>query len=296
MTARAAPRLALAVALVLSAGAAVAGAQHRGHGTEQEKPRPAPAHEHEHPPGDQPVQPPPPPEGLPVITDEDRAAAFPDLHGQHTVHDRSVHFFVLFDQMEWQGGRGAPAVSWDTTGWIGGDVTRFWFRTEGEAEHGRLEAVEAHALYGRAIAPWWDLVAGIRQDFRPGPARTWAAVGIQGLAPYWFEVEATAYLGPGGRTHFRLETEYELLFTNRLILQPLLELDFFGKADPERGLGRGLSSGEAGLRLRYEIRRELAPYVGLTWERVFFGTADLARAEGRETRSTKLALGLRTWF
>jgi copper resistance protein B len=102
----------------------------------------------------------------------------------------------------------------------------------------------------------------VRQDFRPGDPQTWAAVGIQGLAPYWFEVEATGYVGAGGRTAAKLEVEYELLFTNRLILQPLVELELYGKSDPERGIGRGLSSLETGLRLRYEIRREFAPYVG----------------------------------
>ena len=106
-------------------------------------------------------------------------------------------------------------------------------------EGGDLAEAQAHAPYGRAIHRWWDVVAGVRQDFRPGPARTWAAVGVQGLAPYWFEVEATAYIGESGRTHFRFETEYELLLTNRLVLQPLVELEIYGKSDPERGIGAG---------------------------------------------------------
>jgi copper resistance protein B len=232
---------------------------------------------------------------LPPITDEDRAAAFPELNGQHTVHDNAVHAFVLVDQLEWQGG-GESGLSWDSRGWIGRDIDRFWFRTEGEAADGDVGSAEVHALYGRAIARWWDIVAGVRHDFRPGPSRTWAAVGIQGLAPYWFEVEATAYVGESGRTAFRFETEYELLLTNRLVLQPLLEIDVYGKDDPERGIGAGLSSGEAGLRLRYEIRRELAPYVGVVWSRRFFGTADLAREAGEEVGDTRLVVGVRTWF
>jgi copper resistance protein B len=238
----------------------------------------------------------PAPHGLPPITDEDRKAAFPELHGQHTVHDDAIFTYVLFDQLEWQAGDGASGLSWDNKGWVGGDINRFWFRTEGEAEDGDLADAEAHALYGRAIARWWDLVVGVRQDMRPGPARTWAAVGLQGLAPYWFEVEATAYVGESGRTHFRLESEYELLLTNRLVLQPLVELDIYGKSDPERDLGAGLSSMDAGLRLRFEVRREFAPYVGVTWNRKFFGTADLAKAEGEGTSSTRLALGVRVWF
>ena len=121
-------------------------------------------------------------------------------------------------------------------------------------------------------------------------------MGIQGLAPYWFEVEATAYVGAGGRTHFRFEGEYELLLTNRLIFQPLLEVEVYGKADPERGIGAGISTAEAGLRLRYEFRREFAPYLGVTWQRKFFGTADAARAAGEETGGARLAVGLRFWF
>ena len=185
---------------------------------------------------------------------------------------------------------------WDNQGWIGQDVNRFWFRTEGESESGDLAAAEAHALYGRAIARWWDLVVGLRQDIKPGPARTWAAVGIQGLAPYWFEVEATAYVGEGGRTHLKVETEYDLLLTNRLVLQPLVEADIFGRSDEARGIGAGLSSMEAGLRLRYEVRREFAPYLGVTWNRKFFGTADLAEAAGEDTGGARLALGVRVWF
>jgi copper resistance protein B len=237
------------------------------------------------------------PAGVPPVTDEDRAAAFPKLQQRgHTVHDGATHSYVLFDQLELQAGAGATAGSWDNRGWIGGDVHRFWFRTEGEVERGDLSAAQAHALYGRPIHRWWDVVAGVRQDFRPGPGRTWAAVGIQGLAPYWFEVEATAYVGESGRTHVRLETEYELLLTNRLVLQPLVELDIFGKSDPERHIAAGLSSGEFGLRLRYEIRRELAPYLGVTWNRKFFGTADLARAAGEETGGARFATGIRVWF
>jgi len=236
------------------------------------------------------------PDGLPPVTDEDRAAAFPTLNGQHTVHDDGINSFVLFDQLEWQGGDGATVLNWDTNGWVGRDVNRFWFRTEGEGDDDRLENAQAHALYGRAIHPWWDIVAGLRQDLGPGPDRTWAAFGIQGLAPYWFEVEATGYLGAGGRTHFRLEAEYELLLTNRLVLQPLTELEIYGKSDPELDIGAGLSSLDVGLRVRYEIRREFAPYVGVTWNRRFFGTADRAAAAGEDISTTRLALGLRLWF
>ncbi|MEZ5318133.1 MAG: copper resistance protein B [Vicinamibacterales bacterium] len=249
----------------------------------------APPAQHQHP--QQPTQ---LPAGIPPVTDEDRKAAFPDVDG-HTVHDNAINYFVLFDQLEWQADGSERGASWDTRGWIGRDLDRFWFRTDGHADGGRVGDAYADLLYGRAIARWWDVVAGVRQDVRPGPARTWAAIGIQGLAPYWFEVEGTAYVGTGGRTHFRFEGEYELLLSNRLILQPLVEIEVYGKSDPERGIGTGLSQVDAGLRVRYELRRELAPYLGVTWDRKFFGTADAARAAGERTGGARFVVGLRFW-
>jgi copper resistance protein B len=298
------PGVRLAAALILAGLPAVSAAQHPAprppadphqhhHGPEQPAEATGEAHDHSRPhhPQQEGVLPP----HIPPITEADRAAAFPDLQG-HAVHDRAIHYFVLFDRLEWQGTGDHSGLHLENRGWIGRDVDRLWFRVDGEREDGRLEAASFHALYGRAIAPWWDVVAGVRQDVRPGSPQTWAAIGIQGLAPYWFEVEATAYVGPGARTQFRFETEYEVLLTNRLILQPLVELAINGKADPERGLGAGLSSAEWGLRMRYEIRREFAPYVGVVWDRKFMDTADYARAEGERTGGARLALGLRVWF
>jgi copper resistance protein B len=232
---------------------------------------------------------------IPPLTDADRAAAFPDVHDTMAHDDNALNYFVLFDQLEWQNG-GDDALSWDTKGWVGRDRDRLWFRTEGEREGSRLAHAEAQVFYGRAIARWWDALAGVRQDARPGDAQTWVGVGLQGLAPYWFEVEATAYVSTAGRTHLRLETEYELLVTNRLILQPLIEANLYGRADPSRGRGVGLSSIEGGLRLRYEFRREFAPYVGVTWQRRLFGAADDARELGQRPGSVRLALGLRLWI
>jgi copper resistance protein B len=257
--------------------------------TPPQKPKPAPPTGHEG--HDMPQTRPP---DLPPITDEDRRAAFPDVDG-HTVHDRAWHSLVLFDQLEWQSGS-HRRLSWDTKGWIGGDRNRFRFRTEGERERNSLRAGQVHALYSRSIARWWDVVAGLRQDLRPGPTQTWLAVGLQGLAPQWIELEATAYVGAAGRTHFRIEAEYELLLTNRLVLQPLAEMEIYGKDDLEHGFAAGLSTAEVGLRLRYEIRRELAPYLGLTWDGKLFGTGDLARQSGEPTSAARVAFGLRTWF
>lgn len=233
---------------------------------------------------------------IPPVTDGDRAAAFPqDLEG-HAVHDGAVHYMVLFDQLEWQTGGGASGLNWDTKTWVGTDLNRVWLRSEGATADGEVEDAEAHALYGRSFARWWDVVVGVRQDFRPGPGQTWAAVGIQGLAPQWFEVEATLYVGESAATLARFEAEYEVVLTNRLMLQPLIEVNVFGKALPERGIGAGLSTLETGIRLRYEIRRELAPYLGLLWQRKFFGTADHARAAGDSVGGWRAAMGLRLWF
>jgi copper resistance protein B len=231
---------------------------------------------------------------VPPVTEADREAAFPDVDG-HAVHDSGLHYFVLFDRLEWQTGA-TGGLNWDNKSWIGGDVNRAWVRAEGATDGGRIEDAEAHVLYGRAVRPWWDIVAGLRQDFRPGPSRTWAAVGVQGLAPQWFEVEATVYVGESGHTAARVEIEYELLVTNRLILQPLAEIDLYGRSIPERGVGAGLSSGELGLRLRYEIRREFAPYLGASWQRQFGETADYARADGRDAGGWRAAAGVRMWF
>lgn len=232
---------------------------------------------------------------IPPVTAEDRARAFPDVMG-HSVHDQAVNVFVLFDQLEWQRGGGSNGVNWDTRGWIGTDRTRAWLRSEGESSDGRVRGTQFHALAGRKVSRWWDVVAGVRQDWRPGPAQTWAAVGVQGVAPYWFDVAITGYVGAAGRTHVRVETEYDLLVTNRLILQPIVEAELYGKADSTHGFGAGLTTVDTGLRLRYEVRREFAPYLGVTWHRAYFGTADLARAAGGRVSDARLAAGLRLWW
>ncbi len=233
---------------------------------------------------------------IPPVTAEDRAAAFPkDLHG-HAVHDRAINHYVLFDQLEWQFSGVTKGGIWDIKSWVGGDLNRIWIHSEGASEGSSLEEAEAHVTYGRSFSRWWDVVAGVGRDFRPGPGQTWATVGIQGLAPQWFELQATLYVGESATTMARFEAEYELLITNRLVLQPLVELNLYGKAIPERGIGAGLSAAETGLRLRYEVRREFAPYVGVVWHREFGGTADFSRAAGHDIGGWRLAAGLRTWF
>jgi copper resistance protein B len=232
---------------------------------------------------------------LPPITDAERAAALPDLAG-HAAHDQAINSYVLFDQLEWQNADEGRALNWDATAWIGRDLDRLWLRTRGEHEGGRTANAEIEALWGHAFTRWWNLLAGVRQDPHPGPSQTWGAFGVQGIAPYKFDVEATVYLGESGQTAARFEAAYELLFTNRLILQPLVELNLHGKDDPRRSVGSGLSTSELGLRLRYELRREFAPYVGVTWNRKWGDTADFARMNGEDVDETRWVAGFRIWF
>jgi copper resistance protein B len=233
------------------------------------------------------------------LSDADRAAAFPDL-GDMNAHDmmgeNPFNTFVLFDQLETQDAERGSQPGWNARAWAGRDLSKLWIRSEGSRVSGRTEHAELELLWGRRFARWWDWVAGARTDLRPGPAQNWAAFGVQGLAPYRFELEATAYVGDGGRSAARFETEYELLVTNRLILQPRIEMNWYSSDDPARGIGSGLAGVDAGLRLRYEIRREIAPYVGIVQERKFGATAELARNRGEETRDTRFVAGIRFWF
>jgi len=233
---------------------------------------------------------------IPPVTPADRAAAFPDVAG-HTVHDNAVHSYWLLDRLEaWDADEDGTGIGWEALAWVGTDLNRLWLRSEGEHVDDALESGDIEVLYGRAIAPWWDLVAGVRHDFGEGPSQTFAAIGVMGLAPYKFEVEATGYVGQSGQTAARLEAEYETLFTNRLILQWLAEAEFHGKDDPRRGIGSGLGTVELGARLRYEIRREFAPYIGVVWERAYGNTADLRRAEFEDIEDTRVVAGVRIWF
>lgn len=186
---------------------------------------------------------------------------------------------------------------WDLQGWYGGDINRFWWKAEGEGVFdGDLESAELQALYSRAFTPYFDFQAGVRQDIGGESDRTHLVVGVQGLAPYFFEVDAAAFLSTEGELTARLEAEFDLRLTQRLILQPRAEAEFSAQDIPELGIGSGLSSLEAGLRLRYEIRREFAPYIGVEWETAVGSARDFARARGEDPDASRLVIGLRTWF
>lgn len=235
------------------------------------------------------------PPNIPRLTDADRAAAFPPLSG-HAPHGRSRNSLLLFEKLEYQDADDGSALVWDASGWIGGDIDRLWLRSEGERSNGHTEQAELQALWGHAIGPWWELVGGLRQDFKPGSAQTWAAVGLQGMPFYGLETEITAYYGEGGQSSLRLEADYDILLTNRLILQPTVEANLYGRNDRERGAGSGLGEIEAGLRLRYEFTRQFAPYIGVSWGRLYGNSEDLARDEGEDEEEARLVAGIRLWF
>lgn len=232
---------------------------------------------------------------IPPITDADRAAASRPLK-HHMSHGSGIHQFHRVDRLEtWNAEEGA-GLHWEAEGWIGTDTDRLWLRSEGEREDGRTQAADLELLYGRSVSPWWDVVAGVRHEVRPGDGRTFAAVGIMGLAPQKFEVEATLYAAGDGQTAFVVEAERELLLTNRLILQPMIEAGFNGRTEHARGIGAGLGDIEIGLRLRYEITRRFAPYIGVVHERAFGETADLRRRHGERADETRVVAGIRFWF
>lgn len=238
-------------------------------------------------------------EPLPRVTPEERAAAFPDVSGtdMHAhMHDDPLSGMLLAEHFEWQGRSGRDALHWDVTGWLGHDMNRLWLRSEGERESGNAGEHELELFWGKPVAAWWDVLLGLRHDSGPGPSRSYLALGLQGLAPQWFHVEATGYAGEGGQFGVGLEVDYDWLFTNRLILTLRSEAEAWSDDDERAGIGSGLSTLAAGLRLRYELRREFAPYIGVHWQGIVGNTADLARKAGEERRETSVVAGLRFWF
>jgi copper resistance protein B len=200
----------------------------------------------------------------------------------------------MFDRLEWQGE--PTGYEWEAAAWYGGDFHKLWVESEGEHDGRGVREARVELLWDRILTPWWSTRLGLRQDLGEGPDRSWLAFGFAGLAPGFIEVEASAYLGEGGRSALRLAAHYDLLFTQRLVLQPEAELNAYGRDDPERGIGSGISDLELGLRLRYELRREVAPYLGVGWARRFGASADLARAAGDDPDELLWLAGIRLWF
>lgn len=209
--------------------------------------------------------------------------------------DEHAFWSVLGDRLEYQ--EDSDSTVYDIQAWYGTTYNRFVIKAEGDIADGTLEESSTELLWGHALNAYFDTQFGVRLDqYDEGKDRQWLAIGMQGLAPYWFELDVTAYVGDDGRTALSAEAEYELLLTQRLILQPRAELNLYGKDDLDNRLGSGLSDLALGLRLRYEFSRQFSPYIGVEWTDTYGDTADYRRAAGQDTSGTQFVAGPRFWF
>ena len=211
------------------------------------------------------------------------------------VMDQHVFYHLMLNQLEGRFGD-TNSFRWSGEAWLGTDENRLWLRSEGTLADGRVDDGQHELLYARPISTYFNAMVGGRYDGDSTPGRGWGAIGIEGLAPLFFRVAATGYVSGDGHLAAKLEGSYDLLLTQQLILQPQVEMNFYTRDDPARDVGSGLADIDAGLRLRYEITRKFAPYVGVTYLGKFGTTADLARAAGHSTDEVRFAFGLRTWF
>jgi copper resistance protein B len=216
--------------------------------------------------------------------------------GEHShAGENPLVFMAMADELEWQdvdGGR----LHWDVTAWAGRDDGRLMFRSEGTRTRGESDEIRAELLWWRPVGAWWNLVTGVRHNTGAGDARTYGLVGLQGTAPQRFGVRADLFAGERGQIGSRFEAEYRLLLTNRLIATPRFEAEAYAKDDEATGIGSGLAELTLGFRVRYEIRRQFAPYAGVEWTGSTGETADIARAAGEPVRDTRAVVGLRVWF
>ncbi|WP_396586514.1 copper resistance protein B [Bermanella sp. R86510] len=209
--------------------------------------------------------------------------------------DEHSFWAVLGDRLEYD--PDSESTVFDLQSWYGTTFHRLVIKAEGDIADGSLEEMQADVLYSQALDGYFDTQLGVRLDQNEeGTDRQWLAVSLQGLAPYWFEVDISAYLGEDARTALAMEAEYELLFTQRLVLQSRAELSAYGKEDLDNGIGAGLTNGEIGMRLRYEVSRQFAPYLGIEWRRSFADTADLIRKTSGTVEDTEFVVGLKFWF
>ncbi len=217
------------------------------------------------------------------------------------IEDDRIYGHVLLDQFEQRfgGGGKAPYQRWDGQAWIGNDFHRLWIKSEGRVNadgEGKVGDGKTELLYDRPITPFFDLQAGVRYDLDSKPGRTWAALGIQGLAVGRWNVSATTYVGGNGRLALNTNASYDYFITQRLVLQPQFETNWYSKEDYARRVGSGLSDIDSGLRLRYEVSRKFAPYIGVTYQKWFGNTADIRQANGSPTRDFRATVGIRMWF
>ena len=216
------------------------------------------------------------------------------LRREHGVFNGSM---ILFDLAEYQARKGGDGYRWEAEAWFGGDIDRFMVKTEGEGTFGEpIDDAEVQLLYSRAVAPYWNAHVGVRHDFRPDPSRTYAVVGIEGVAPYWFHLSGQLFLSDKGDFRARAEGSYDQRITQSLILSPRAEFNLSAQDMPAIGVGSGLTDVELGLRLRYEVRKEFAPYVGVEWSRKVGDTARYASAAGEDASVVNFVAGIRFWF
>lgn len=213
-------------------------------------------------------------------------------------HGNQINYLAIAERLEFLSGEGDEAALAEIQGWIGTDADRFWIKSDTEYSftENSFEEFELQSLYSKPISPFFDLQAGVRFDTYPGPDQVFGVVALQGLAQYWFEVDLSYFLSEHGKSSFRGEFEYDLLLTQQLILQPRAELNFAIEDDPERGVGSGLSTTEFGIRLRYEIEREISPYIGISWIQEAGNSADFSRIQGDEINIVAFVGGIRLWF
>lgn len=314
----------VAVALLAPAAEARAENPHGGHGQEppldpharhvQPPPDPHAGHGQQAPPSDPhashgEARRAPPPAGIPppeaafsgprhaadlVFEPAAMAGARAQLRAEHG--GMKAHGLAV-DRFELQTGDGGEDYTWKAQAWYGGDVNKLRVKTEGEDSFGGgAGAAEMQLLWSRAVTPWFDLQAGVRYDWAPEPDRGYLVLGVQGLVPYLFEVDAAAFVSEEGDLSARFEAEYDLRITQRLVLRPAADVEIAAGDVPELGIGSGISAAELGLRLRYEVAPELAPYAGVEWQRKFGATADLARLAGEVTNDLRLVAGVKFWF
>ena len=204
---------------------------------------------------------------------------------------------VKVEQLEWRNHKGRDGYAWDAKAWYGGDIDKILLRSEGDGARGEsLEKGEIQGLWSHAVNHLYNVELGVRQDFAAGPKPTYAVIGLQGDAPYWVELESALYVSHKGDIHARVKAAHDMRITQELLLQPAVEVNAALQDVPERHIGRGLEDIELGLRLRYEIVREFAPYIGLHYERKLGRTADFARADGESVGQTSLTIGVSFWF
>jgi copper resistance protein B len=210
--------------------------------------------------------------------------------------DDPLLFSLKADKFEARDANEGTITAWEGHFWAGKDLNKLWIKTEGERLDGDTERAEVQLLYSRAIDTNWDLHVGWRHDAKPEPTRDWFAIGFYGLAPYFIEVDSALFIKEGDHVNLRIEAEYEFMLTQQWVLAPEVELNWFSNDDEEVGIGSGLARIEAGLRLRYEITRQFAPYIGINYEQLLGNTRDMARAEGADSSDTQAVAGLRFWF